>query len=456
MRVPEKTKSIYICQSCGYRSPKWLGRCSECGAWDSLVEEKIVSRKRWEKPTGQVEMPIPITKITKDKEERIVTGLGEFDRVVGGGIVNGSVTLVGGDPGIGKSTLLLQISQRIALQNKKVLYISGEESSKQIKIRAERLEASSDNLEILAENNLYNILSVLNKKKFNVVIVDSIQTAFTQELESAPGSVSQIRECTYLFINFAKVSGTSFFLIGHVTKEGAIAGPKILEHMVDTVIYFEGEKSHTYRMLRSVKNRFGSTNELGIFEMRDKGLEEVKNPSRAFLTERRKDSSGSVVVCSMEGTRPLLLELQALVTRSTFGMPQRVCSGVDYKRVFLLLAILEKRGGIGLSNYDVFVNLAGGVKIEEPALDLGIIVAIASSYRDVPIDPEAVVIGEVGLSGEIRTVNQIERRVKEAEKLGFKRCILSQGSRKDIGKKFSIELVDVRELEETFKKLFIQ
>jgi DNA repair protein RadA/Sms len=454
MAIPDKTKTIYICQACGYKSPKWLGKCSDCGTWDSLIEEKVTRTKRWEEPGGQVKMPIPVTKITKDKEERIITGAREFDRVMGGGIVNGSVTLVGGDPGIGKSTLLLQISENIALKNKKVLYVSGEESAKQLKIRAERLGVLSDNLEVLAENNLHYILAVLSQRKFDVVIIDSIQTSYTQELESAPGSVSQIRECAYRFINYAKTSGSSFFLIGHVTKEGAIAGPKVLEHMVDTVLYFEGEKSHTYRLLRSVKNRFGSTNELGIFQMMEKGLVEVENPSRAFLSERRKDSPGSVVICSVEGTRPLLLELQALVTPSTFGMPQRVCSGVDYKRVSLLLAVLEKMGGIGLSKYDVFVNLAGGVRIEEPALDLGIITAIASSYRDMPIDPEAVVIGEVGLSGEIRTVDQIERRIKEAEKLGFKRCILSQGNLKEIENKFSIQVIGVKEINETFRKLF--
>ncbi|MCJ7507777.1 MAG: DNA repair protein RadA [candidate division Zixibacteria bacterium] len=456
MAIPDKIKTIYICQVCGYKSPRWLGKCPECGTWDSLVEEKIAPTKRWEEPGGQLEMPIPVTKITKDKEERIITGAREFDRVMGGGIVNGSVTLVGGDPGIGKSTLLLQISESIALKNKKVLYVSGEESAKQLKIRAERLGVLSDNLEVLAENNLHYILAILSQRIFDVVVIDSIQTSYTQELESAPGSVSQIRECAYQFINYAKTSGSSFFLIGHVTKEGAIAGPKILEHMVDTVLYFEGEKSHTYRLLRSVKNRFGSTNELGIFQMMEKGLVEVENPSRAFLSERRKDSPGSVVICSIEGTRPLLLELQALVTPSTFGMPQRVCSGVDYKRVSLLLAVLEKMGGVGLSKYDVFVNLAGGVRIEEPALDLGIITAIASSYRDMPIDPEAVVIGEVGLSGEIRTVDQRERRIKEAEKLGFKRCILSQGNLKEIENKFSIQVIGVKEINETFKKLFIQ
>jgi DNA repair protein RadA/Sms len=456
MAIPDKIKTIYICQSCSYKSPKWLGKCPECGAWDSLVEEKVTPAKGWEKSTGQIEMPIPVTKITKDKEGRIITGMKEFDRVMGGGIVNGSVTLVGGDPGIGKSTLLLQISEKVALKDKKVLYVSGEESAKQLKIRAERLGVLSENLEVLAENNLYYILGVLNQRRFDIVIIDSIQTAYTQELESAPGSVSQIRECAYQFINYAKVSGVPFFLIGHVTKEGAIAGPKILEHMVDTVLYFEGEKSHTYRLLRSVKNRFGSTNELGIFQMMEKGLVEVENPSQAFLSERRKDSPGSVVICSIEGTRPLLLELQALVTTSTFGMPQRVCSGVDYKRVSLLLAVLEKIGGMNLSKYDVFVNLAGGVKTEEPALDLGIITAIASSYRDTPINPEAVVIGEVGLSGEIRTVNQIERRVKEAEKLGFKKCILSQGNLKEMENKFSIQVVGVKEINETFRKLFVQ
>jgi len=420
------------------------------------VEETIAPIRKKESPLGQAKTPIPLTKIVKDGEERTATKVAEFDRVMGGGIVNGSITLVGGDPGIGKSTLLLQIGYKIALQNKKILYVSGEESAKQLKMRAERLGASCDGLEILPENDLGLILAVLDKTKYDIVVVDSIQTAYTQELESAPGSVSQIRECAYHLINFAKASGTSFFLVGHVTKEGAIAGPRVLEHMVDTVLYFEGERSHTYRILRSVKNRFGSTNELGIFQMTEQGLSEVKNPSQAFLSERRKGSPGSVVVCSIEGTRPLLLELQALVAPSTFGMPQRICSGVDNRRVSILLAILEKRGKMNLSKYDVFVNLAGGVKTEEPALDLGIIAAVASSFQDKPIDADTVVIGEVGLNGEIRTVNQMERRIKEAEKLGFKRCVLSLGNLSEIRGRFSIQLVGAREIGEAFNELFIQ
>jgi DNA repair protein RadA/Sms len=403
--------------------------------------------------------PVPLGEVDVQDEDRIRSGLKEFDRVVGGGIVRGSVVLVGGDPGIGKSTLLLQISERITSGANhpthtsgrgKVLYVTGEESLKQIKLRAERLDITPDRIEILTETNLDLILEVLRRDSPFIVVIDSIQTTYTQNLESTPGSVSQIRECAHSLINFAKEAGSSIFLVGHVTKDGSIAGPKVLEHMVDTVLYFEGEKNHVYRILRTVKNRFGSTNEIGIFQMRENGLHQVENPSLLFLSERASNISGSVVVCSLEGTRPLLLELQALVSPSSYGMPQRVCSGIDYKRLALLLAILEKRADISLGAFDVFVNVAGGVRIEEPAVDLGSMVAIASSFRDVPADDKSALIGEVGLGGEIRAVNQIERRIKEAEKLGFENCIIPQGNQKVLNQRFGIRITGVKTVGEAF------
>jgi len=399
--------------------------------------------------------PTPLGEVDVQDEDRVKTGLKEFDRVVGGGVIKGSVVLVGGDPGIGKSTLLLQISEKIASGYDKVLYITGEESLKQIRLRSERLKIIPDKIEILTETNLDLILEVLRQDIPFMVVIDSIQTTYTQNLESTPGSISQIRECAHKLINFAKETGSSVFLVGHVTKDGSIAGPKVLEHMVDTVLYFEGEKNHIYRILRTVKNRFGSTNEIGIFQMQEYGLEEVENPSLLFLSERAKDVSGSVVVCSLEGTRPLLLELQALVSPSTYGMPQRVSSGIDYKRLSLLLAILEKRADVSVGAFDVFVNVDGGVKIEEPAVDLGTMVAIASSFKDIPADNRSVLLGEVGLGGEVRAVNQIERRIKEAEKLGFKNCIIPQGNLKALNQRFNIKISGVKSIKETFDLILI-
>jgi DNA repair protein RadA/Sms len=443
-----KVKTIYICQACGHHSLRWVGKCPDCGSWNSMVEERVTKHKK----TFAKEKisPTPLGDVDIQDEDRVKTGLKEFDRVVGGGIVKGSVILVGGDPGIGKSTLLLQISEKIASGYDKVLYITGEESLKQIKLRAERLKITPDKIEILTETNLDLILEVLRQDIPFMVVIDSIQTTYSQSLESTPGSISQIRECAHNFINFAKETGSSIFLVGHVTKDGSIAGPKVLEHMVDTVLYFEGEKNHIYRILRTVKNRFGSTNEIGIFQMQENGLGEVENPSLLFLSERAKNISGSVVVCSLEGTRPLLLELQALVSPSSYGMPQRVCSGIDYKRLALLLAILEKRGDISLGAFDVFINVAGGVKIEEPAVDLGTLVALASSFEDAPADNKSVLMGEVGLGGEVRAVNQIERRIKEAEKLGFENCIIPQGNLKTLNQKFNIKITGVKSIKETF------
>jgi DNA repair protein RadA/Sms len=452
-----KTRTIYVCQSCGHHSLRWVGKCPDCGTWNSMIEERMRGHRK--AGVRQQIAPVPLGEVDVRDEDRIKSGLKEFDRVVGGGIVRGSVVLVGGDPGIGKSTLLLQISESIisgtndtshTSDRDRVLYITGEESLKQIKLRAERLRITPDKIEILTETNLDLILEVLRRDAPFIVVIDSIQTTYTQNLESTPGSVSQIRECAHSLINFAKETGSSIFLVGHVTKDGSIAGPKVLEHMVDTVLYFEGEKNHVYRILRTVKNRFGSTNEIGIFQMQENGLYQVENPSLLFLSERASNISGSVVVCSLEGTRPLLLELQALVSPSAYGMPQRVCSGIDYKRLALLLAILEKRADISLGAFDVFVNVAGGVRIEEPAVDLGTMVAIASSFRDVPADNKSALIGEVGLGGEVRAVNQIERRIKEAEKLGFENCIIPQGNLKGLHQRFSIKITGVKTVGEAF------
>jgi DNA repair protein RadA/Sms len=447
MLNPNKIKTIYICQSCGYKSPRWVGKCPDCGTWNSMVEERV-TKHRVGHSTQKISS-VPLKEVDITDEDRITTSIKEFDRVVGGGIVKGSVILVGGDPGIGKSTLLLQISEKIASQYDKVLYITGEESLKQIKLRAERLKINPNRIEILTETNLDLILEVLRQDVPYMTVIDSIQTTYTQNLESTPGSISQIRECASALIGFAKQSGSPVFLVGHVTKDGSIAGPKVLEHMVDTVLYFEGEKSNLFRILRAVKNRFGSSNEIGVFQMEEVGLLEVENPSMLFLPERAKEVSGSVVVCCMEGTRPLLLELQALVSPSSYGTPQRVSSGVDYKRLALLLAILEKREGLAMTAFDVFVNVAGGVRVDEPAVDLGVIVALASSLKEVSADPESVLIGEVGLGGEVRAVSQIERRIKEAEKLGFKRCVIPHGNLKGINQKFDSEIIGVKSIGET-------
>ncbi len=442
-----KIKTVYICQSCGHKSLRWIGKCPDCGAWNSMVEERVTKRRGTH--STQKATSTPLREVDVADEDRITTGIKEFDRVVGGGIVKGSVILVGGDPGIGKSTLLLQISEKIASQYDKVLYITGEESLKQIKLRAERLKINPNRIEILTETNLDLILDVLRQDIPYMTVIDSIQTTYTQNMESTPGSISQIRECAGALIGFAKQSGSPVFLVGHVTKDGSIAGPKVLEHMVDTVLYFEGEKSCLFRILRAVKNRFGSANEIGVFQMNQRGLLEVENPSVLFLPERAGDVSGSVVVCCMEGTRPLLLELQGLVSPSSYGTPQRVSSGVDYKRLALLLAILEKREGLSVAAFDVFVNVAGGVRIDEPALDLGVVVALASSLKEIPANKESVIIGEVGLGGEVRAVGQIERRIKEAEKLGFKRCVIPHGNLKGLNQKFDIEIIGVKSIQET-------
>ena len=444
-----KTKIKYICSNCGYESLRWIGKCPECESWNSFTEEIVETNKR--KPAS-FKGAIPVTKITDisvDEEERIKTGINEFDRVLGGGLMPGSVTLLGGDPGIGKSTLVMQASSII---KEKVLYVTGEESEKQIKLRAKRLKLESENFYVLAETNMSPVISAISKLSPSVVIIDSIQTVYRDELENSPGTITQVRECTSLLMEEAKKKHICIIIVGHVTKEGFIAGPKILEHIVDTVLQFEGESNHTFRILRAQKNRFGNTNEIGIFEMHEDGLTEVKNPSELFLSERERESPGSVVTASMEGTRPLLLEVQALVTPSNYGYPQRVTTGFDQRRLSILLAVLEKRGNYRLSANNVFLNMAGGVKISEPAVDLAVCSAIVSSLLDKVADNQTVVIGEVGLGGEIRSVGHIEKRIQEAEKLGFKRIIIPQNSAKNIKKAGSLKIEPVENLSEAINK----
>jgi len=445
MAGADRLKTVFICQSCGSSFPKWMGKCPDCLSWNSLVEEKV-SRKK-EKRIERYELrttPLPLSQVKFGEEDRIKTGIGELDRVLGGGIVKDSVVLVGGDPGIGKSTLLLQTSQRVTESLGRVLYITGEESIKQVKLRALRMGIDSDKIEILTETNLDSIIETLENNPPSMAVIDSIQTTYSSDLESAPGSISQIRECASKLINFAKGKGVAVFLVGHVTKDGSLAGPRVLEHMVDTVLYFEGEKNYAFRILRSAKNRFGSSNEIGVFRMEEKGLQEVDNPSELFLSEMEEDISGSVVVCSLEGTRPLLVELQALVSPSVYGMPQRVCSGIDYKRLSLLLAILEKRENLRVSSTDVFINVAGGVWIDEPAIDLGVVAAVVSNFKNVPVRKDILIMGEVGLGGEVRSINQIERRIKEGEKLGFKSCVIPDGNLRNLKGKFKIEISGVK------------
>ena len=439
-------KTAFFCQECGYESPKWMGQCPGCKQWNTFVEETVVTDQGKTAGVGNVVRkaadPIPLSQVEIHEEERLCTGIKELDRVLGGGIVGGSLTLVGGDPGIGKSTLLLQVCRNLA-QKTQVLYISGEESLKQIKLRAQRIGAFSDRLLLLCETNLDVIRQTIEKRRPDVVIIDSIQTMFHEEVASAPGSVSQVREATGVFLQIAKGLGVSIFIVGHVTKDGSVAGPRVLEHMVDTVLYFEGDRHASYRILRGVKNRFGSTNEIGVFEMREEGLAEVANPSEFMLNGRPEGASGSVVACSMEGTRPILIEIQALVCKSSFGLPRRTAAGTDTNRVNLLMAVLEKRLGVHLSDSDAYVNIAGGIKMNEPAIDLGILLAIVSSYRDIVIDDKTLVFGEVGLSGEVRAVSMAEQRVHEARKLGFTTIILPAVNMKSVQNITDICLIPV-------------
>lgn len=446
-------KTVFFCQNCGYESPKWMGQCPGCRQWNTFVEETFsASSGRGISQTmpkaGTRNEPVALTKIQAGEDDRIKTEIEELDRVLGGGIVQGSMVLVGGDPGIGKSTLLLQVCRQLSNKDHKVLYISGEESLRQIKLRAERIGEFNDLLLLMCETNLEAIRSTIERVKPEAVVIDSIQTMYNEEISSAPGSVSQVRESTGILMQIAKGLGISVFIVGHVTKDGSVAGPRVLEHMVDTVLYFEGDRQVAYRILRSVKNRFGSTNEIGVFEMRDKGLDEVKNPSQAMLNGRPTDASGSVVVCSIEGTRPILIEIQALVTRTNFGLPRRTSVGIDYNRVNLLMAVLEKRAGLHLGDWDAYVNLAGGMKLGEPAIDLGIVMAIASSYKNKVVDPELLIFGEVGLSGEIRGVSMAEQRVREAEKLGFTACLMPKANLEGIQGKYQIRLIGVSNIKE--------
>jgi DNA repair protein RadA/Sms len=441
-----KLKIKFACTECGTESPKWLGKCPGCGGWNSMVEEKetvVKTQGMGSSFTQTKEKPLPIIQIERSQEPRIETEMVELNRVLGGGVVPGSLILVGGDPGIGKSTLLLQASHALASKGLTVLYISGEESVRQTRLRADRLGALSDKLYVLCETNMEMIGEAINQVQPDFLVIDSIQTVYEPSVQSAPGSVTQVRECTSLFMRIAKIRGIATVLVGHVTKEGAIAGPRLLEHMVDCVLYFEGERHHSYRLLRAVKNRFGSTNEIGIFEMGEDGLREVTNPSELFLSERPLGVSGSTVVASMEGTRPVLVELQALVTSTNFPSPRRMSTGIDHNRMALIIAVLEKRMGMFLQNQDAYLNVAGGVKLDEPAVDLAAAVSLASSFRDVPTRPYDVIFGEVGLTGEVRAVSRAEQRVKEAGKLGFKRVIMPEKSLKGWKPPAGIEIIGV-------------
>jgi len=451
----KKIKTAFFCQNCGHQSPKWLGKCPSCDEWNRFAEEEI----RAIDPAGPAgiqfnEAPLPIDEIVADEKERMTTGISEMDRVLGGGIVNGSVTLVGGDPGIGKSTLLLQVVNNMAEKDLKILYISGEESAKQIKLRGKRIGASSKNLFVLVEIDLDSIVKHIKEISPRAVVIDSIQTMYSPVLTSAPGSVGQVRESSARLILLAKKTGIPIFLVGHVTKDGSIAGPKVLEHMVDTVLYFEGDSSHAYRIIRAIKNRFGPTNEIGVFEMRSNGLNEVANPSAFFLTERPEGAPGSVVVPSIEGTRPILIEIQALVNPTNFGMPRRTTIGVDHNRVALLAAVMDKMCGFRLSGHDIFINVAGGMKVDEPAVDLGIVASMASSFLDKPIDKGTVVFGEVGLAGEVRGISQMDIRIKEAARMGFVRCIIPQTSSQNGFAEKKMECIKVNSLKKLLEYLF--
>lgn len=441
-------KSVYFCQNCGHEETKWLGQCPACREWNTFVEEKVTPVSAKTVKERRETRVVTLSGIKTDEDDRMLTGIEELDRVLGGGIVKGSLVLVGGDPGIGKSTLLLQVCQRLSSAGRKLLYISGEESLKQIKLRANRMGEFTENLYLLCETSLDVIRGIIEQQKPDMVVIDSIQTMYNEEVASAPGSVSQVRESTNIFMQLAKGLNISIFIVGHVTKEGTVAGPRVLEHMVDTVLYFEGDRHASYRILRGVKNRFGSTNEIGVFEMRKEGLVEVKNPSEFMLSGKPEHASGSVVACAMEGTRPMLMEIQALVCKTSFGMPRRTAAGLDYNRVNLLMAVLEKRLGLPLSNYDAYVNIAGGIRLNEPAADLGIVLAVASSYKNRPIAEDVIVFGEVGLSGEVRAVSMPEQRVAEAKKLGFTTCVIPEVSVKSLGKAEGVRIIGVKSVGE--------
>ncbi len=448
-----KQKSIYSCQQCGYQSPKWLGKCPDCNQWETLVEEQVVINKKTARPLPSPATVQSIAAVSTTDDDRISCGIAELDRVFGGGVVPGSLSLIGGDPGIGKSTLLLQAADRLAVHGP-VLYATAEESVRQVRLRGDRLGVKHPELLLLAETSLESILERVREIKPAFLIIDSIQTIFTAGLESAPGSVSQVRECAGRLMQLAKGEGVSTFLVGHVTKDGSIAGPRMLEHMVDTVLYFEGDAGHPYRILRAVKNRFGSTNEIGVFSMREAGLVEVANPSELFLAERPDGAAGSVVVPSLEGSRPILVELQALVSGASFGTPRRTTMGLDHNRASLLVAVLEKKVGLSLLAQDIFLNVAGGVRLVEPAIDLGVLAVLASSHLNRPVPARTVLFGEVGLTGEVRAVAQPELRINEAARLGFNRCFLPQGNMKDLKVPNGIKLIGVKNVSEVLDGLF--
>lgn len=455
--MKKNNKTIYCCQECGYQTPKWMGRCPECNGWDCFAEERKPAAHRFaakqDKAAYHTEA-IPIDSVEIAVENRVLTGINEFDRVLGGGIIGGSLVLIGGDPGIGKSTLLLQVLQQMAAKGHKVLYVSGEESIRQLKMRSQRLGAVCSNLLAASEIDMDSILNMIESIKPDAVVIDSIQTTYSQDVMSAPGSVSQVREATLKFMVMSKRSGVPVFLIGHVTKEGAIAGPRLMEHMVDTVLYFEGDQNHVFRILRAVKNRFGSTNEIGVFEMKESGLAEVANPSAVFLAERAANAPGSVVTACMEGSRPILVELQALISSAGYGTPRRTILGLDYNRVSLLVAVMEKKLGLNMTGNDIFMNVAGGVKISEPAVDLGIVSAVASSFLDRPVPEGTLLVGEVGLAGEVRGVSHLENRVAEVKKMGFTKCIVPKNSLKTVTKMKDIEVVGISNLSEVMEILF--
>lgn len=447
--------TVFFCQNCGYESAKWQGQCPACHEWNTFTEEPVVKAAgsaAVKKAAAEIK-PVRLSEVHTDEKQRISSGMEELDRVLGGGIVAGSLMLVGGDPGIGKSTLLLQVCHNLTRDGHKVLYVSGEESAQQIKLRAQRIGDFKDDLMLLCETNLELVRSVIEKTKPEIVVIDSIQTMYHETVSAAPGSVSQVREATNVLMQIAKGMGISIFLVGHVTKEGVVAGPRVLEHMVDTVLYFEGDRYASYRILRGVKNRFGSTNEIGVFEMRQSGLREVSNPSEYMLEGKPENASGSIVACSMEGSRPILIEIQALVCHTNLPMPRRTTAGTDFNRVNLLLAVLEKRAGMQMSSCDVYVNIAGGIRMTEPAIDLGLILALVSSYKDVAIDEKTIAFGEVGLSGEIRSVNMAQQRVQEAKKLGFETVLMPRVSMKALQKVDGIHIVGLETVRDAVQYL---
>jgi len=452
--MQKKDKFIFRCQSCGGQAPKWMGKCPDCGAWDTLVEEKMSSGVLKKKRSSFLSVPVLLDSVEAEESDRIKTGVGEFDRVLGGGIVDGTLILIGGDPGIGKSTLMLQVLSSLSASGKKCLYVSGEESVRQISMRGKRLNSHGSSMFVVSETDLDSILAMVELTHYDALVIDSIQTVFHPDVSSTPGSVTQIREAAMQFMKLAKTTGLPVFLVGHVTKVGAIAGPRIMEHMVDTVLYFEGDKSHVFRILRAVKNRFGSTNEIGVFEMNEKGLTEVPNPSAVFLAERTAIAPGSVVSSCMEGTRPILVEIQGLVSSSGFGTPRRTVLGLDNNRVALIVAVMEKRLGMNLSGLDIFMNVIGGVRIVEPAVDLAIAAALASSFLDKPIDKKTTLIGEIGLTGEIRAVSHVQSRIKEASKMGFTKCLVPGSAIKQLSRIKGMTIESVGFLKTAMEVLF--